>query len=133
MGTNVYMCKIPTQEDIDAIKRKLDKLEYQKVIDAIEDLRSASEVHIGKRSAGWKFLFAQNPKYYTETKKDISRFLRSPGWVLKNEYGETINPDNFWDEYVEPFKNGLDGVEYRYYDREYLTDEGLRFTTGNFS
>lgn len=46
MGTNVYMCKIPTQEDIDAIKRKLDKLEYQKVIDAIEDLRSASEVHI---------------------------------------------------------------------------------------
>lgn len=133
MGTNVYMCKIPTQAELDVIKEKIDKLDFRDAIYAIEDLKNQSEIHIGKRSAGWKFLFAENPRYYEETKESILKFLHSPGYILKTEYGEKINPDEFWDEYVEAFKDGLDGQTYKFYDREHITSEGLRFTIGNFA
>ncbi len=95
MGTNVYTRRIPTAEQKEELKRLLRK-QYEDAITSIErdeDLhparedwqltdefektrkRTYEEVHIGKRSCGWKFIFASNPGHYDETKESILQFI----------------------------------------------------------
>lgn len=161
MGTNIYIRKLPTAEQ----KRELKALiaqQYEQLIRSIEnddellhtgrmdclfDDETASlrnemykEVHIGKCSWGWQFLFAPNPEYYNETKESILRFIHRKTWQLVDEYGKKLDPDKFWDEYVTSHENGWDGAGYDKYEREkgninhlpcasyeHVTSEGLRF------
>ena len=161
MGTNVYMRRIPTAKQKEELKCLLKK-QYEDVVDsidrdvglhpALEDWRLADEiektrkriyeeVHIGKRSCGWKFLFAPSPQHYKETKESILRFIHQDGWLLLDEYGEQINPDRFWDEYVACMEDGWTGKTYDEWERkqghyyrvscasyEHITPEGLRFS-----
>ena len=161
MGTNVYMRRIPTAKQKEELKQLLKK-EYEAAIESIdkdENLRPAEsdwhlsdeiedtrkriyeEVHIGKRSCGWKFLFAPNPKHYDETKESILRFIHQNGWLLFNEYGDKIAPDTFWDEYVTCMEEGWTGETYDRWKREqehhpyvsvasyeHITPTGLRFS-----
>ena len=128
MGTNIYMRRIPTAEQKEELKRML-KQQYEDTVASIdrdEGLDSAyadwslsdeiektrkqiyEEVHIGKRSYGWKFLFAPNSQHYEETKESILKFIHRYGWLLLDEYGKKIDPDRFWDYYVRtrPMTNG---------------------------
>lgn len=86
MGTNIYMRKIPTrerqkelmeliskqcQQRVDSIKKDAGRCpgESDRSLDEdIDSLRQQiyEEVHIGKCSLGWKFLFAPNPQFYQE-------------------------------------------------------------------
>jgi len=71
------------------------------------------KIHIGKSSAGWRFLlciypaenplFAENPRrreYYLNDPiqglDDWVALFRMPGNIIKNEYGETITPERMW-------------------------------------
>jgi len=160
MGTNVYMRRIPTSAQKEDLKQLLKK-QYEEAIESIdrdEDLHPAredwrladeiektrnriyEEIHIGKRSCGWKFLFAPNPQHYDETKESILQFLHQDGWQLFDEYGDKIDPDLFWDEYVTRMEDGWTGETYDKWEREqgnyyrvscasheHVTPAGLRF------
>ena len=96
------MRRIPTAEQKEELKRLL-KQQYEDTVasidrdegldpayadwslsDEIEKTRKQifEEVHIGKRSCGWKFLFAPNPQHYEETKESILKFIHRDGWLL---------------------------------------------------
>lgn len=163
MGTNIYMRKIPKAERKKELIELIEK-QYQQRIDSVkEDLGRCSgdldgsldeeidslcqqiyeEVHIGKCSLGWKFLFAPNPQFYQERKGSILAFIHSEGWTLIDEYGETINPDKFWEEFVVSHEKGFtittyqawqiqhgETVQSRGFSFEHETPEGLRFANG---
>ena len=160
MGTNIYMRKIPKAERKKELMDLITK-QYQQRIDSVKDdvgrcpgetdrsldedidsLRQQiyEEVHIGKCSHGWKFLFAPNPKYYQEIKESVLAFIHSEDWTLMDEYGETIDPDIFWEEYVVTHENGFTATTYQEWQIqhgetnqskgasfEHETVEGLRF------
>ena len=51
------------------------------------------EVHLGKRSGGWKFCWNFHKNKYYSDKATLEAFVRS-GRVI-NEYGEELTPDEF--------------------------------------
>lgn len=118
MGTNYYLRrKIPLQ--------KLKRMKALVTEDCIyngalgEYLGQFKEIHIGKSSGGWQFLFNHNNgKYYGRTQKAIDKFLRDEvgkGGRFVDEYGEDQDIDKFWGM-VESKKSGFDLKSY--YDYE---------------
>ena len=140
MGTNVYMKHIPTEAELETIKKKIDE---HKFYDAKEDLECLikNEVHIGKCSMGWQFLFAPNPDYYAGNRKSIDHFLHESGkgeWILENEYGDVIDPDTFWDIYVDSHKDMYTSKSYHeehpeesynWPVLEHISKDGLRISS----
>ena len=76
-----------------------------------EDAFECSEIHLGKSSCGWQFLFNHNYwKYYDYTQESIKTFMRSCEYSM-DEYGNKISVEEFWD-LVDKKKNGLTGKTY---------------------
>lgn len=49
------------------------------------------EIHLGKSSAGWKFVFQEQEQYHNfEEFKDF--ILNNNEWIIKDEYGKEISP-----------------------------------------
>lgn len=113
MGTNYY--RIPTASEMEERKSRLQKriAEMEMEPSDIErnfntiptdesswdydspwtEFISGTNIHLGKRSGGWKFLWNfHNDKYFTD-KESLFAFIRS-GRIV-NEYGEEINQDEF--------------------------------------
>jgi hypothetical protein len=96
-------------------------------------------IHLGKQSCGWKFLWAPNPKYYSDNKRSIDLFLHREDVLLYNEYGDILTPQEVWDDYANC--DGLTDEEWvkehpedewmfeNHYDT--ITTEGLRFANTN--
>lgn len=111
MGTNYY--RIPTEEEMVARKRQLlyDVENMQLTPSNIErnfrfekkdswDSESPwdiflfnTNVHLGKRSSGWKFCWNFHENKYYSNKEELFSFIRS-GRVV-DEYGEEINVEEF--------------------------------------
>ena len=109
MGTNVYAIrKNLSKEIIDLLQQKQSLQTYKEINDKIEE----NKIHIGKRSAGWKFLFNHNDwKYYDYTEQSIKDFLKSCDAIV-TEYDEPLTVDEFWEKFVIDFKDGWDGEQY---------------------
>ena len=157
MGTNFY--RIPTESEILAKKQKLIDninnldLSASSVEDGFrvevedswersscwDDFVEGTNIHLGKRSGGWKFCwnFHKN-KYYT-TKDDLMIFIRS-GRVV-DEYGQEIEVEEFiemalnWGEpdglvFDEDYENNKSGSSYfhgsKYWD---IIIDGLRVSS----
>ena len=105
-------------------------------------------VHIGKKSAGWKFLFKENQEYYEPTRRGINRFLVLNKNNFFDEYGELQDPKNFWKNTVDNSNDGFDLLSYLNYrveqgekvnswEWDHVKDDfycdGLWFTTNDFS
>jgi len=113
MGTNYY--RIPTVSEMEERKARLQKriAEMEMEPSDIErnfntipidenswdydspwtEFISGANIHLGKRSGGWKFLWNfHSDKYFTD-KESLFAFIRS-GRIV-NEYGEEINQDEF--------------------------------------
>jgi hypothetical protein len=58
-----------------------------------EEFLEGTNIHLGKRSSGWKFLWNWNDSEYYKTKEELFEFIRS-GRVV-NEYGELIDQEEF--------------------------------------
>lgn len=124
MGTNYYIHKhIPEV----IIKELKDLVNEDNIYDgtlqkALEDYQ---EIHIGKSSAGWQFLFNHNDcKYYEKTQKSIDKFLRktiAEGGKFVDEYGTEISVDAFW-EMVKAKEHDMDLASYRRYEEEKWED-----------
>lgn len=143
MGTNYYIKQKPLVNDVNRlvslIKDTLDNqnVNYQEIKDLVDELYdertpfnlNGKVIHIGKNSAGWKFLWNPNiikiPKYnylngdvmpytynkvYELTKESIREFIMRPENILVDEYGEIQDKKEFLDWAFN--KDGLDSESY---------------------
>ena len=120
MGTNYYARIIPSKSRKEHLKRLIDedrfsliKQEVQKMYgESDEYTEEAGEIHLGKRSSGWKFLFNPNyEKYYKLTKEGLSEFLHREDVIIYNEYF-----DDSLESSVMEYTDDPDTI----YDKEYL-------------
>ena len=94
MGTNFYLKRKLKQYQKEEIKEAIDSDNYDK---AEEMLQKTKEIHIGKRSGGWKFLWdAHEFKYFEPNKDSLNEFLKS-GQIV-DEYNKEFTFDQFWNE-----------------------------------
>lgn len=113
MGTNYY--RIPLADEMEERKQRLIKeitdleitpsdieMEFRKMVDdqwnyenPWETFTEGINIHLGKRSMGWKFCWNfHNNKYYSN-KKELLLFIRS-GRVV-DEYGDEHDVEEFID------------------------------------
>jgi hypothetical protein len=52
-------------------------------------------IHLGKRSAGWEFLFRAHPELGVMTVGDLRRFLDHPWVVIESKTGEALSLAEF--------------------------------------
>ena len=146
MGTNFYARIIPKEED----KQKLIDAINNNQYDIIEDLTSelygrrddysgvGNEIHLGKRSGGWKFLWNPNVikvwdseacdyaynYVYPLTKEGITNFVMREDVIITDEYGETFSAEDFLEmafSWGEP-----DGYTGKTYEESHKEESGYR-------
>lgn len=107
MGTNYY-----------AIKRKPKIVKY----------KYYERIHIGKSSAGWKFVFQDNDKFhsYDEFKQWLENSKND--YMLRDEYGNEINAEDLL-KLIEEKQKESNTDDFRY-DKNV---NGYRFSEGEFS
>ena len=111
MGTNYYARIIPSKKRKDYLKKLINEDKFIEINNELESMygrysddktSEVSEIHLGKRSAGWKFLFNPNyEKYYPLTREGLMNFLKREDVVIYSEYfngddhvyGYTNDPD----------------------------------------
>ena len=78
--------------------------------------KAGKEIHLGKRSGGWKFsLNHNNWQYYKPNVKSIMDFVRSCDYI-KDEYGDEVTPDGFRTAFLEWDPEGWDHRSYALYE-----------------
>jgi len=96
------------QRNFRTIKKQIDSIDYYSIWDLfVED----TNIHLGKRSSGWKFLWNFHENVYYSDKEELLAFIRS-GRVI-DEYGTEINVEEFIKmslEWGQP--NGYDMFSY---------------------
>lgn len=102
MGTNYYARRIPTEEEIKRIKKAIDDNDYDEIKYLVNDIYGRphpdyteggkfkwGEIHLGKISTGWKFLWNPNwycyPKGHTEAEQ-ISETTTRYHYVVDDKY-----------------------------------------------
>jgi hypothetical protein len=130
MGTNFYARRIiPSENDRIVIGGYIDSADMEDAIESdvsefdsiAQYVNEGNEVHLGKRSAGWKFLWNPNVfkiknrwRYtYPLTKQGITDFLNQEGMVITDDYGKTYEPDEFLAMAFNWCVDGLDNKEYQ--------------------
>lgn len=124
MGTNYYARIIPKEEDKQRLIDAINNNQYDIIENLASELydrkneytRKGNEIHLGKRSCGWKFLWNPNVIKYAEgyldenkeyvsvykydyvyplTKQGITNFCNRKDVIIYDEYGEQFNPKEF--------------------------------------
>lgn len=90
MGKNYYGKKIPTAEQLNKIAQKVLQGELGVVKTLLE---SFDEIHIGKSSAGWRFLFDGNGQKW-ETIQEFKDWVAE--YQIYDEYGTYYSQEEFW-------------------------------------
>ena len=141
MGTNYYWRPLITEDQRNKI---LEKIKNVKTLQEIKNFifydildQNEGEVHIGKSSCGWQFLFNLGIRKHIRgqslKREDIDEWLRSG--IIFDEYDDEISVDSFW-KLVDCKKDNMDYDEYykKYPDPSYFCRghdqhlDGLRFT-----
>jgi hypothetical protein len=134
MGTNYY--RIPTAEEMEERRTRLQAkiIGLKLTPDLIErnfayiedpndqwtrlspwdEFLDGANVHLGKRSGGWKFLWNWNHRKYYKTKEDLLSFIQS-GRVV-NEYGDEFPQEEFIEMALSWGQE--DGLDIESYHRE---------------
>lgn len=100
MGTNFYY-KIPLKkreiEDLrNAITEDPALTDFEELCIAYTE---GHVIHLGKRSAGWQFLWdLNNGDYYKDNLQSIKDFLNNSGGWVENEYGEKFTVEGFFED-----------------------------------
>lgn len=115
MGTNYYRVNIPTEDDIKKMHEMIDERKFESrrgyfsldggiipddAVTCVTDLidNCTKEIHICKCSWGWQTSFDHNwGKYYQPNRKSLEEFLKEPNTIIRDEYGEEISFDDFWE------------------------------------
>lgn len=107
MGTNYFIKRKLSDKQKQIIIDKLMKDEYEDVHFMLPE-----NIHIGKRSSGWKFLWDVHEfKYFNPTKESIFDFLKS-GTII-DEYRQEVSFDDFINNViVSKFVDSWDAASY---------------------
>lgn len=90
MGKNYYGKQIPTTEQLNSIAQQVLQGELGVVKTMLE---SFEEVHLGKSSAGWRFLFNGNSQEW----KTIQEYKDwTAQYQIYDEYGVSYSHEAFW-------------------------------------
>ena len=125
MGTNFYARIIPKEDEKNELINKIVNNQFDEIVDLASALygernqytRKGNVIHLGKRSAGWRFLWNPNvikywdgyldPKtkeyvsvngydyVYPLTKQGITNFCNREDVIITDEYGEQQDPKEF--------------------------------------
>lgn len=105
MGTNFYAVLPVKKRTTNRLRELADKLDNDKLhkinvddelYDIKEDLKNY-EVHLGKRSCGWAFLWDHNNlKYYEPTLTSIKKFIDDNNGKIVDEYGSKFT----WEQFI---------------------------------
>lgn len=128
MGTNYYFELRNVDVEIVAplmsndLKNKLEEVLNQKINTEIQ-------IHIGKRSAGWKPIFEANE--YFDSVKGIIDFYNNnkDNLIIKNEYDEELTFHELERELIDWNQNDKKAT---YQSCDYKDAEGYCFIRGNF-
>ena len=157
MGCNYYARIFPTKErkkefhdaieanDFPLVKKLSDELYGKIELDYDTQEIVGGEVHLGKLSHGWKFLWNPNvfvirqghledgptgrryvpdpsiPKYlYPLTKEGIRKFIDREDVMVLDEYGEEQDKDVFWQEALAWEPDGWDSASYEKEYKEHI-------------
>lgn len=145
MGTNYYARIIPSVESKTKLQQAIESNDFKTVTELVNKMYSrlhldnnelvGGEVHLGKRSGGWKFLWNPNVyvtreiykdndtgqyrlgKYvgkflYELTRKGIKEFIDRDDVVIYNEYNEIWDKDKFFDMAINWSYHGWDSKKY---------------------
>ena len=137
MGTNYF--RVPLHDEVEIkkefiffnIKKELnDSYLYacDSIIELVEEFRMKNYIHLGKKSYGYKFLFAQNDWKFYSNKEEIIQFIKS-GRII-DEYEKEISHN----EMIEICFNNknTDIISRNYHDNFFISKEDLEFGKGYF-
>lgn len=125
MSTNYYLKRIPAEDEITQCHKLLDdrKIEYCDIYDEeygtpyltnLLDIMT-KQIHIGKLSSGWRFLFRSHTDLYAKNIQSCLDYLKSQLntglWRVMDEYGKTIPIA----ELEKLIRESLDGITLREY------------------
>ena len=147
MGTNFYCRKIDRKhrkmfsKDLSALNEhislNIDNPEVnllEEVNRFISDYRDfEKEIHLGKRSYGWQFLWDYHDgKYFNSNLDSIKEFLSQDDIIIYDEYGNFYEVEQLFNDelanclYKDATHNdGMDGEYSEYY---FKSEDGLRFS-----
>ena len=110
MGTNFYLRRNLSNDQKELLKQYIDQDEYDKIRDNLPE-----DIHIGKRSYGWKFLWNANKfQYFKPNIESLHEFLKSGD--IYDEYGEKYTFDQFINDEL---KNCIDtGYDIESYSKQ---------------
>lgn len=135
MGTNYY-ARIPMteRETIDAMRIAYTNITGKPLLDSsLKKLfgsdRGYKELHIGRQSGGWYFMFKEHPSI--RTFKDWDAVLNKPGVSITNEYGEDKDVSVFMDNIAISQKNSK--LRQAYDESIYRDRQGYSFSKRDFS
>lgn len=119
-------------------KEVIDAINNDQYNEARDIMNEVKDIHIGKRSAGWKFLWDANEfKYFEPTKESLIEWLKS-GQII-DEYDQEFTFDEFWNDYLNGFRDGYDAITYEkdhpvrnYLRQSYTIFHGIPVTLGEF-
>ena len=126
MGTNYYARILPSKKRKDEIKKAIDDNDFNKVnqlidktygipiYDFIEGNFSAGVVHLGKRSAGWKFLW--NPNWYKMAKGHTEEKVNDNGSKTIHWVDDGYDVFKFYDLTKESIKAFIDREDVEIYN-----------------
>lgn len=123
MGTNIYARKIPTQQDLQNIS---EIILGGYLFTAKQKINQFERIHVGKRSAGWRFLFNHNDWEYYNSIQELKDWTRTV--QLETEYGELLTWEDFWED-VEACQQTQKPHSGTYDPRWYIVKEGYEFST----
>lgn len=91
------------------------------------------ELHIGKSSIGWRFLFHDCEEFHTYPQfvKWADEHIRTGEYVLLDEYDKEHTVDELLDLIERKQEEGKNNPENFYYGTRNI--DGYRFTEGEFS
>ena len=117
MGTNFYLRQKLSEKDKQIVIGLVKSDEYDKVREMLPN-----DIHIGKRSGGWKFLWDHNYfQYYKPSKESLIEWLKS-GQII-DEYGDEFTFDQFWNKEIANFL--YKGYDLDKYAREHPEEHSI--------
>ena len=152
MGTNFYLCHVPTIKEHEEMQKLLIEKQYKDIKNKIEE--ATHQYHIGKRSCGWQFIFEagigeketrpdflnncefqylKNP--WGNNLKSLKEWLSKSEYVIQNEYGVAFTPEQFWnDEVGESLYNDPEKyINCAQYYKQYYKDKPIYFDNREFT
>ena len=140
MGTNYYVRR-NKPADLSEFCKTFNN-DWDSFVTQVQEIESEGS-HVGKCSAGWRFLFHESEHF--RTYPEFEKFIKSVGkkgkyqdYYIENEYGEKVKAKDLLktieEHQKQPFRNG-DGSPALQEPSEYRTvvRDGYRFSGSTFS